>query len=154
MKFKFDNKGTAEIQALVDDFTRKLGEKLGFEAGRASARYQKDGSGCKISFALSAVSEDGVAQTPGVKAFYRLVEDQTKFPNVCPVQGLKREHLGGEFTHNGERYAICGYNSRAKRYPLDVKNVNNGKLYKFGLSALAKLDGVTVDRDKGTAWVA
>ena len=43
----------------------------------------------------------------------------------------EREILNREYYGSGDQYKLVGYNSNAKRYPLIMENIKDGKRYKF-----------------------
>ena len=51
----------------------------------------------------------------------------------------EEEILNKEYLHGREKYKLVGYNSKAKRYPLIMENMKNGKKYKFDESTIRNI---------------
>ena len=59
----------------------------------------------------------------------------------------EREILNREYYGSGDQYKLVGYNSNAKRYPLIMENIKDGKRYKFPESFVTKRDFVSSHRE-------
>ena len=147
MGFKFDNKTLDAVQSEINEAVAVIAKKHGFQAKPSRASYARDGSSCKFTVEAACANEDGVVLTPEAKAFYQLVKDQITYASICPVMGLKREHLGAEFEHREREFKVIGYFGRRPKMPILCQDVLTKRNYKFPLSILQKLDGVKVQAD-------
>ena len=51
----------------------------------------------------------------------------------------EEEILNKEYLHGREKYKLVGYNSKAKRYPLIMENIESKKRYKFDESIVKNI---------------
>jgi len=59
----------------------------------------------------------------------------------------EREILNREYYGSGDQYKLVGYNSKAKRYPLIMENIKDGKRYKFPESFIRKRSFISSSRE-------
>ena len=121
-----------DIQAGIDPHLKALSEKLGLHLKWGSATYGATGY---LKIEIAATSSDGKAMTAEALAFEA----------CCGNEGLEKEDLWGVFTTSQGTFQLVGYNVRAPKMPLLVKNMADGKSYKFrsGLFKTSKAPPIT-----------
>ncbi len=58
------------------------------------------------------------------------------FESTAVLYGLKPEDLGRQFQHCGQTFEICGINARSRRFPIEARRLEDGKVYRFQPSAV------------------
>ena len=122
MSNQFTNELLKEFR---DDFTeavKGLEKKYGVEISLGSIRYQSTSFEAKLSV-LKGVGD----KSPG----------QVQFEKNAFMYGLKNDDFGKVFTVKGAQYQIVSIDTKKRKYPLVVKDVNTQKEY-----------GMTVDTVK------
>lgn len=102
-----------------------------------SLGFQYTGTSFIVKLECAEVAPDGKAQT----------KDRMTFETYAPTFGLSPKDLDEEFISGGERYIITGLNLKARRFPIQVKRVRDGKGFKFGafvVESALKAQGVKV----------
>jgi hypothetical protein len=119
----------AKVKALheaVNEALKQVASEhgVGYVEGRGS--YTSKDVTFKIGFA--DIDADGKVQTPEVQDYEQLHE------------GLHLPPLGTVVTHwTGEQFKITGWKSRARKNPVLVEKVGNGKRYVFPPEAIRQM---------------
>lgn len=115
----------------IDHFTKTNLDNIKFEMNKALQQVSKqfniqlkvggiryEDNSCTIKVNCAIDNGDGEASI-----------DKTNWNNYCFLSEMKKEDFGKQFMLFGKSYTICGYDKRAKKYPIIAKNKN--KRYKF-----------------------
>lgn len=109
---------TRDVRAEAERVLREhFGDRLHVDA--TSARY--GGTSFTLKFEFAKVGEDGEALTKERKAWAL----------HAPANGLPEDAVGTEFEANGDTFRITGWNTRAKKYPVQAERVSDGRGFKF-----------------------
>lgn len=119
---EFNRSNCRELMAEVEEALKPIAEKHGLTLDRKGRTFYKDQMPVMFQFLIRKEDEDGNALDAKAQAFKR---------SAARV-GLDPNDLHREFVSSGETYRITGLNTRAKRYPVIVERVRDGKKYKFG----------------------
>jgi hypothetical protein len=119
MEFNRTTCGVVErdILAALKTVEEKHGITIRREGG---GRYAPDGSDFTFKLKCQVVGASG-----------ENVAEKAAFERAASLFGFKPEHYNKEFTSNGERYRITGFNFRAKRMPIQAVRVRDGAAFKF-----------------------
>jgi hypothetical protein len=66
----------------------------------------------------------------------QLQAEQVVFNEFCSWYNLRPTDFGAKFNFGSDTYEICGLKRSSRKYPILVKNLNNGKQYKFPASTV------------------
>jgi hypothetical protein len=114
------------ITTEIDTAVKAILDKHGLTAGQVKTNY-----GYQYKYTITAsipvVNDDGFdIGTPEAQMFLICAQSHG-FPNP-------QDTLGKEFTANGKRFIVTGYNSRAPKFPFLGKNLADGSGVKFPTS--------------------
>jgi hypothetical protein len=111
----------SEIQAALDAVGTKHGVKLTY----GNTRFDGDGLTYTAKLSGAIVASDGSVAS----------KEAQDFKLYAHKYGLKPEHLGAKFKHDGpDDYEILGLKTKARGYPILAKNLTTGRTYKFTAS--------------------
>lgn len=117
----------AAIRKALEPVAAEYGLTLTMRGGSFSAtNYQP-----KMEFAV--VSADGVV----------LSREANDFKMMAAFYGLSPEHLGAQFSFDGNTYKITGLASRSNKRPILAEDVATKRTYKFSDKDVVRLLGVT-----------
>lgn len=85
-----------------------------------------------------------VAKDENGKVHDRTAED---FKFYAHALGMKPEDLGREFTANGTRYRLDGYDGKKRKFAMVCTNLSNGKKYRFPVDGVMRALGYKVEVD-------
>ncbi len=105
------------MQALLNDFAG-----MNVNVGNASFT---DGS-CTFKVECAFIAENGVVVTKEATAFERYADGY----------GLRGIALGHKFMQRGRVFEITGLNTRARRMPVQAKDIRTGRGFKFTVEAV------------------
>ena len=117
----------ANLSTLRDDINAALAavaEKHGIKIGAGSARYLDT----TATFKLECVASG--AGTGDENASARIDKFADAFKRYAPIY-FKGLTMDATYRIGSADYKIVGYNSRAREYPLLLKEVKSNKVYKF-----------------------
>jgi len=112
----------AKVRELRDAIQSALDEHLDFDGvkidvGRASFNHTT----ATFKLEVGTENSDGSVNT----------KDGETFKRNAVLWGLSPDDLGKEISNGNDTFEIIGANTRAKKYPILVKSVSNGKVYKM-----------------------
>jgi hypothetical protein len=76
---------------------------------------------------MRCVITNNVGGLPSVQ----LQAEQVVFNEYCHRYNLQLTDFGAKFNFGSDKYEICGIKRSSHKYPILVKNLNTGKLFKF-----------------------
>lgn len=112
-----------EIEKALADVASKFGVKV--EVGKMT---YDPGVFLKVAVEFVKVDESGDSA--------KAVKEWNMF---APIYGLAGVPFGWTFTTHQGTFQICGVAPRASKFPVRVKNVADGKTYKFSEDAIRKM---------------
>ena len=89
-------------------------EEKNLDFDLSGVRYSENKA--KVSLELFTKSEDGSS-----------VGEYNDFILNCKKFGISKELYGKKININNKVYEICGINSRARKYPIELRDVNTGE---------------------------
>lgn len=126
---ELNNKDT--LKALRDDMNEALAavaEKYGVKINVGSASYDAMGLSCSYKLEVEATqTEDG---TEAARA---------KFECYAALFGLAAEDYHNTFDYFGIEYRIVDLNLKARKKPLIIENMSNGKHYTIDVNSYKKM---------------
>jgi hypothetical protein len=118
-KIKSFDKATAiAFSSELEALTAKLAKKYGISIAVKSRKYGADTYSAKVE--VACISSDGTALTKEAKAY----------DLFASMYGYKVKR-GETFVSRGVSYTVTGYNSRARRMPIQAKRCSDGAGFKF-----------------------
>ena len=113
------------LQAVIKPLAREL--SMAIDLGHCTFQA----SHCRFQLKAAVKDSDGKAMT----------EDAEAFKRHAKLFGFEPTDLGKEFVFQGQRYSICGFRPKSRKYPVIARS-DSGKVYKFAcrsvLTALGK----------------
>lgn len=117
---QFDKQSCRTLAIAVEEALQKVAKEFGVSIKRKGGSYSPTNYTVKIE--ASIIGKGGIVIS-------REAED---FKSYCQMYNLKPTDLGKTFTSDdGVKYKIKGLSTRSRKYPIIVKNLNNGKTFKF-----------------------
>lgn len=126
---KFDRAACRTVSAAAEEALAEVAEKFGLTIKKESGRFSSEAFTFKLTF--QAQTEDGVPAGFAAKA------QALDLPTDCygKVVLLRREP-----------YTIVDINLRARKYPVCVKRVSDGRGYKYGEDSVRRaLKDMTIE---------
>ena len=120
----FDNNNLKGLRVEMDLALKAIGDKYGITIKAGNASFS--GNECTFKVKLNTTGADGTAITKEAKAW-----DIYK-----GMHGLDHLNIGDTITIQGSPYILTGYNSRARKAPINFKS-RAGKGYKCSVQMLA-----------------
>ena len=120
----FDNNNLKGLRVEMDLALRAISNKYGITIKTGNASFS--GNECTFKVKLNTTGADGTAITKEAKAW-----DIYK-----GIHGLDHLNIGDKITIQGSPYILTGYNSRARKAPINFKT-RSGKGYKCSVQMLA-----------------
>ena len=120
----FDNNNLKGLRVEMDLALRAISNKYGITIKTGNASFS--GNECTFKVKLNTTGADGTAITKEAKAW-----DIYK-----GMHGLDHLNIGDTITIQGSPYILTGYNSRARKAPINFKT-RSGKGYKCSVQMLA-----------------
>lgn len=118
---KFNNAGCDIVERDIFAALKAVEEKHGIQIKReGGGRFAPDGTTFTFKIKCQVLGEGG-----------ENVAEKAAFERSAPLFGFKPEHYGREFTSNGEKFRITGFNYRARRMPIQAVRVRDGAGFKF-----------------------
>ena len=111
----FDRATCRKVGERVEEVLEELGKELGLNFSYKGGSYADNNLTMKIEAAT--LSEDGSVNTKEADAFKEMAK----------LYGLKTEDLGREITLSGEKFTIEGLRTRARKKPILLTRVKDGK---------------------------
>lgn len=112
---KFDKKMVRSIRESLQEAIKGVEEKhkIGLTVGSAT-----------FDAASFRISLEGIILDDGE------TKESAEWNRLAPKYGFDSSDLGREVTVRGNSYTLFGLNERAIKYPVIVKSLKNGELYK------------------------
>jgi hypothetical protein len=121
---KFDKVNLNILRADINAALAAVAEKHGIKIGAGSARYLDT----TATFKLECVANGAGTGDDTVSA--RIDKFAEAFKRHAPML-FNDLTMEATYRIGSDNYKIVGYNSRAREYPLLLKNISSGKVYKF-----------------------
>jgi len=121
---QFDKSNLQVLRVEMDNALQAISNKYGITIKAGNASFS--GNECTFKVKLNTTSTDGTAITKEAKAW-----DIYK-----GMHGLDHLNIGDTITIQGSPYILTGYNSRARKAPINFKT-KSGKGYKCSVQMLA-----------------
>jgi hypothetical protein len=116
-----------KLDALRSDLNKALEavtKKHGITIDIGTMRYSDDDVKVSLDMRTVKAGEEGMSRS------------EADYKAACVFNPTLPKY-GSRFTSRGKVYTICGYSSRARKYPVLAKNAN-GTTYKFTVETVAK----------------
>lgn len=125
-----------ECGRVVDEVNKALaeaGRKLGINIQKAGGgTFNNSSFTFKVECAL--IGTDGVVKDKEAEA-----KEAEAFKDFASHYGLKPDDFGKTFTAwSGKTYTICGLNTRARKHPIQAKNIKD-ETYRFSAEEVKAL---------------
>jgi hypothetical protein len=118
---KIVNNITDDMTVAVQDVAKKHGVVIKFKSGTFSL------TNATVKFTVDVIdAEKGVANSQERKDYQRL----------AAFHGLSPDWLDQAFTVSGAVYTVIGLRPRSYKFPVIVRRISNGKLFKFPISTV------------------
>ena len=111
------------IREAVEDALKPVTAKLGIEIVAGSGTFTSTSFRFKVEALVKAA--DGTVET----------QERLSFRAMAHVYGLSVDDLDKTFVCRGEEYQIIGLRARARRNPIEVKRLRDGKVFVFSAEA-------------------
>lgn len=118
---KIDSFDKTTVNLVITEASKelqKVAEKYGIQIKR-SGSVTFTSTNWNLKFEISTISSDGVPTT-------KVIKDLEKTPY----------NYGECFQHNGNRYRIIGYRTRAPKYPYIGQRTSDGKEFCFSATSV------------------
>lgn len=127
------------IQREIDAAVKRVLEANGLQASPSRSRYGARSFSYKVEAAVLTVGENGVNVSS---------REAQAFIAYAGILGIENPQaaLGATFTARGVEYVLTGLNPRARKFPLMVTRVSDGRAYKLAQSAAMYLPGYDASR--------
>ena len=125
----FDKNNLKGLRIEMDCVLRELSLKYGITIKTGNASFSSNE--CTFKVKMNTTNTDGTAITKEAKTW-----DLYKKLTHGPLVGLKHLSVGDRITISGNTYILSGWNTRAKKAPIDFTDLN-GNGYKCSLSMLS-----------------
>ena len=111
----FNKPNLQDLRGEIAEALKEVSEKFNIDIKLGHITYSATNFSTRLSVATK--SDDGVALTKEAMAFER----NSKW------DGIKAEALGETFRFRGEVYTIAGWNTRARKYPVQATRRDGSK---------------------------
>ena len=126
---KFDGTTLPLLRKEINDALEAIGAKLGVALKLGNIRYNDMTFSAKLEAAV--VQKDAPSQDPS------MIKYAADYKRWAPIYGWPISLLtGGSVVYGGKSYAILGYNTRGKRYPIVARSMADNKIYKLPTRAV------------------
>ena len=122
---KFDRPTAIAFGAELDSVLAELSKKYGITIDLKTRKYETDGSGYSAKIVAALIGSDGVTVSREAKDYERFTKS---------LQFTTK--LGETFYSRGEGYTVTGYNTRARRMPIQAKRNRDGRGFKFPINTV------------------
>jgi len=116
----------AYIRDEMDDVLEAVAKKHGLKIKVGSVRYSSTEGNFKVK--VNTIAADGTVESM----------ERVQFKVSASSYGLDPNWLDQTFIHEGSKYKITGFNTRAKRFPVQAILTTNGTKYKFPTGLVRK----------------
>jgi hypothetical protein len=125
---QMDRKAAREIREILTNELPDLLAPYGLKFELGGARYDDD----SVKFTGFRLMVEG-ALSPTAKALQQELEDRANFNWSDDVGEIRYPELDADkiADYRGDKYTLIGYKPRNRKYPFIMKNLSNGKNYKF-----------------------
>lgn len=113
MTTNIDPKFLKATRPQIDAALKELGEKLGMSITAGNASCTHDGGSATFQLKISKLGENGEV----------ISEDLRNLRRLYPAAE------GKQITLNGKAHKIIGYNPKARKRPVVIESLSNGKVY-------------------------
>ena len=119
----FDKPSIKAIRIAMDEALAKVSKEYGIQISTGNARF----TGHEVTFKVKAnvISKDGITKTKEAQAW----------DLYASSQGLGHLSVGDSVELQGKSFTIKGYNTRARKSPINIED-SNGRGYKCSVSML------------------
>ena len=119
----FDKPSIKAIRIAMDEALAKVSKEYGIQISTGNARF----TGHEVTFKVKAnvISKDGITKTKEAQAW----------DLYASSQGLGHLSVGDSVELQGKSFTIKGYNTRARKSPINIED-HNGRGYKCSVSML------------------
>ena len=126
---QFDKSNLQVLRMEMDKALQAISNKYGITVKAGNASYS--GNECTFKVKLNTKATDGTVITKEMKAW-------GLYSNMAngPLDGLQHLSIGDKITIQGTPYILTGYNTRARKAPINFKDVL-GNSYKCSVRMLA-----------------
>ena len=125
---QFDKRNLQALRVEMDNALQAISNKYGITIKAGNASYS--GNECTFKVKLNTTGTDGTVITKEAKTW-----DLYKGLTHGPLDGLKHLSVGDKITISGNTYILSGFNTRARKAPVNFKN-SAGAGYKCSVRML------------------
>ena len=126
---QFNKANLQDLRVEMDNALKSLEKKFGITIKAGNASFSSNE--CTFKVKLNTTSTDGAVITKEAKTW-----DLYKGLTHGPLDGLKHLSVGDKITISGNTYILSGFNTRAKKAPINFTDLN-GRGYKCSVRMLA-----------------
>lgn len=116
---KFDKNIVYVVKDQLKEELIEVGDKMGLDIVIRNGKFTDTQLSLKID--LRVLNDSG-------EAVLQMAED---FKQYAEMYGLQPSDLGKKVTYNGAKHEIVGLKPKNRKYPIIVKNLENGTKYKI-----------------------
>ena len=126
---QFDKSNLQVLRMEMDKALQAISNKYGITVKAGNASYS--GNECTFKVKLNTKGSDGTVITKEAKSW-----DLYKGLANGPLDGLQHLSIGDTIKIQGNTYTLSGYNTRARKAPINFKNAT-GMEFKCSIKMLA-----------------
>lgn len=134
------------------EFTREMVQDLRNEINKALAPL---GAMYGMDFIAGNATYQPLSATFKLEVSFAKSEDfdpeKATWDNHCRYSGLKPEDFGKMVVFNGTTYRICGYEPKARKNCVKIRQLSNGKIFVASSEEIRRALTAKQDSDKQTA---
>ena len=120
---QFDKSSAKEIRVAMDAALAKVEKQYGIKISTGNARFSAEEIVFKVK--ANAIDTSGNVKTKEAKAW----------ETIRDAIGLGNLSVGDDVKVQDKFFALKGYNSRARRWPVEIEDYN-GRAYKISVDTL------------------
>lgn len=126
----FDRPTVKSLRTSLEADLATIALKYGITMELGNARFSDHE--CNFKFKLNTIATDGTpVETKEAAAFAR----------HAPLLGFDQWRVGDTIRLSGKTFNITGFNTRARKSPISIKEHLTGKLYKISVAMLKSAEG-------------
>ena len=107
---KFDNHSVNVMRQAIQVALEPLGVKFGMEFKVGNIKYNSQSLEANLTCAIGTLDE----------------KERRDFERLCSKYGVPKDFYNVPFTYAGKEYRLYGFNTKAPKYPLKLRDVSGG----------------------------
>jgi hypothetical protein len=114
-----DRTNLRALRVGIDEGLAAFAKEHGLVIKAGNISYERDGTKATVKLTVEAPNESGVF----------VPQEEKDFEKYAFAYGLKAEQLHSIIDVHGEKYEVVGLRSKARKNPVSVKRVRDGKRF-------------------------